>query len=47
MAKAPGKPVNIKDLPPPKGFRIIGGSSKRTESKDDKKTSSTNPRLVE
>lgn len=34
MTKAVKKTVNIKDLPPPKGYSIIGGAGKKKELKD-------------
>ncbi len=34
MAK-PRKSVSIKDLPPPKGFIIIGGAGKRKDDKEE------------
>ena len=37
MAKTPRKSVSIKDLPPPKGFIIIGGAGKRTDDKEESK----------
>jgi hypothetical protein len=37
MAKTPRKSVSIKDLPPPKGFIIIGGAGKRTDDKEENK----------
>ena len=37
MPKAPRKSVSIKDLPPPKGFIIIGGAGKRKDDREDSK----------
>ena len=34
MTKATRKTVNIKDLPPPKGYSIVGGAGKKKEIKD-------------
>ena len=35
MAKTPRKSVSIKDLPPPKGFIIIGGAGKRKAEQEE------------
>jgi hypothetical protein len=34
MTKAVRKTVNIKDLPVPKGYSIVGGSGKKKETKE-------------
>jgi len=33
MTKSSEKSINIKDLPPPKGYDVTGGASKRKEPK--------------
>jgi hypothetical protein len=37
MTKDVRKTVNIKDLPVPKGFTIVGGSDKKKQIKDELK----------
>jgi hypothetical protein len=41
MTKSSEKPINIKDLPPPKGYDITGGTGKRKELKPKGKEKQT------
>jgi hypothetical protein len=45
MTKASEKPINIKDLPPPKGYDITDGAGKRKDDKPIVKDKQENEKL--
>ena len=45
MTKSSEKSINIKDLPPPKGYDVTGGAGKRKDPKPPGKGKQENEKL--